>query len=303
MGRKGPKPKTYSHFQVTLDKFLGSKNLCRKAIAKDGSCLFRAVAEQVLLSQSYHHHVRLQCADYISRHRDDFKEFLTVKLDEYLRRLRIGQLWGGEVELVVFSKMYRRSIVVYNQQVNQVQEQIFLTPEDEAAGRRTEELIDPIYLAYTDGNHYDSVYLRKSKGNLAFCQSVVYSLLYEKVFEETLSQATKQRLRNITDADVQKLAMEGDKGDKHLTFLSKTYPLGVLEGMAPNCFSNTSLHVYQRERDCIERQDRDVAAAIQFQIGDKCLVPVPGDSQLYNGEITSSITPNGCHLVCHMTLT
>ena len=113
MGRsRGPKPKTYSHFQVTLDKFLGSKNLWRKAIAKDGSCLFRAVSEQVelssspryfacgagplwgrrlqlsecllnvslscppqvLLSQTYHHHVRLQCADYISRHRDDFKE-------------------------------------------------------------------------------------------------------------------------------------------------------------------------------------------------------------------------------------
>ena len=67
-----------------------------------------------------------------------------MKLDEYLRRLRIGQLWGGEVELVVCSKMYRRSIVVYNQQVNQGQEQIFLTPEDEAAGRRTEELIDPV---------------------------------------------------------------------------------------------------------------------------------------------------------------
>ena len=47
MGRKGPKPKTYNHFQVTLDKFLGSKNLWRKPIAKDGSCLFRAVAEQV----------------------------------------------------------------------------------------------------------------------------------------------------------------------------------------------------------------------------------------------------------------
>ena len=47
MGRKGPKPKTYNHFQVTLDKFLGSKNLWRKPIAKDGSCLFRAVSEQV----------------------------------------------------------------------------------------------------------------------------------------------------------------------------------------------------------------------------------------------------------------
>lgn len=79
---------------------------------------------------------------------------------------------------------------------------------------------------------------------------MVYSLLYERVFEESLSQATKQRLKNISESDVQKLAMEGEKGDKHLTFLSKTYPIGVLEGMAPNCFSNTSLHVYQRERDC-----------------------------------------------------
>lgn len=50
MGRKGPRPKTYNHFQVTLDKFLGSKNLWRKPIAKDGSCLFRAVAEQVSAS-------------------------------------------------------------------------------------------------------------------------------------------------------------------------------------------------------------------------------------------------------------
>ena len=80
--------------------------------------------------------------------------------------------------------------------------------------------------------------------------AIVYSLLYEKVFEETLSQATKLRLKNITDSDVQKLAMEEEKGDKHLTFLSKTYPIGVLEGMAPNCFSNTQLHVYKREREC-----------------------------------------------------
>ena len=71
-------------------------------------------------------------------------QFLTVKVDEYLRRLREGQLWGGEVELVVFSKMYRRSIVVFNQQENQVQEQIFYSPEDEAAGRRPEDLIDPV---------------------------------------------------------------------------------------------------------------------------------------------------------------
>ena len=80
--------------------------------------------------------------------------------------------------------------------------------------------------------------------------ALVYSLLYERVFEETLSQATKLKLKNLFDSDVQRLATEGEKGDKHLTFLSKTYPIGVLEAMGPNCFSNTPLHVYQRERDC-----------------------------------------------------
>ena len=52
----------------------------------------------------------------------------------------------------------------------------------------------------------------------------------------------------------------------------------------------------------IEQQDRSVAHAIQFQVGDKCLVPVPGElSCFYNGEVSSPIKPNGCHMVCHMT--
>ena len=34
-------------YKVTLDKFLADRRLKRKFIAKDGSCLFRAVSEQV----------------------------------------------------------------------------------------------------------------------------------------------------------------------------------------------------------------------------------------------------------------
>lgn len=48
MGKKSKRMridgKTY---RVTLDKFLADKELTRKSIAKDGSCLFRAVSEQV----------------------------------------------------------------------------------------------------------------------------------------------------------------------------------------------------------------------------------------------------------------
>lgn len=34
-------------YRGTLDKFLADKQLRRKFVAKDGSCLFRAVSEQV----------------------------------------------------------------------------------------------------------------------------------------------------------------------------------------------------------------------------------------------------------------
>ena len=37
-------------YRVSLDEFLSQKQLWRKSIAKDGSCLFRAVAEQVSLN-------------------------------------------------------------------------------------------------------------------------------------------------------------------------------------------------------------------------------------------------------------
>ena len=48
MGKKGKRPKiTARTFEESLDTFLSHKQLWRKPIAKDGSCLFRAVAEQV----------------------------------------------------------------------------------------------------------------------------------------------------------------------------------------------------------------------------------------------------------------
>ena len=34
-----------------MDAYLASLGLCRKQIANDGSCLFRAVAEQVVITQ------------------------------------------------------------------------------------------------------------------------------------------------------------------------------------------------------------------------------------------------------------
>ena len=48
MGKKGRRVKTEAKtYKGTLDEVLSTKNLWRKPMPKDGSCLFRAVSEQV----------------------------------------------------------------------------------------------------------------------------------------------------------------------------------------------------------------------------------------------------------------
>ena len=58
---------------ASMDCYLRSQGLYRKKVAKDGSCLFRAVAEQVLHSQSRHIDVRMACVDYLRKHREKFE--------------------------------------------------------------------------------------------------------------------------------------------------------------------------------------------------------------------------------------
>jgi len=99
---------------------------------------------QVYLSQNCHQRARLLCAEYIRTHQEDFKEFLTVPIEEYLVMLREGKLWGGEVELVALSKLYGRPLVVYNEQDDSVQEQVFPSVEEDEHPTSTEELRDPV---------------------------------------------------------------------------------------------------------------------------------------------------------------
>ena len=56
------------------------------------------------------------------------------------------QLWGGEVELVALSKLYGRPLVVYNEQEDSVQEQVFPSSEEEEQPTSAEQLQDPVSL-------------------------------------------------------------------------------------------------------------------------------------------------------------
>ncbi|CAJ0929805.1 unnamed protein product [Ranitomeya imitator] len=65
--------------EAAMDSYLRAHGLYRKKIAKDGSCLFRAVAEQILHSQASHLEIRRSCIQYLSDNRAHFESFFAAR--------------------------------------------------------------------------------------------------------------------------------------------------------------------------------------------------------------------------------
>ncbi|KAI3376055.1 hypothetical protein L3Q82_016584 [Scortum barcoo] len=116
-----------------MDAHLKSLGLLRKKIAKDGSCLFRAVAEQtrincvnvsrikdnikdkVLHCQSLHTEVRSRCVDFLKQNRESYEAFIEGDFEDYLYKLQDPQQWVGEVEINALAVMYKRDFLIYQE--------------------------------------------------------------------------------------------------------------------------------------------------------------------------------------------
>eukprot|EP00057_Strongylocentrotus_purpuratus_P019432 XP_011673906.1 PREDICTED: putative HIN1-like protein [Strongylocentrotus purpuratus] len=90
-----------------IDDFLASQGLVRKITAKDGSCLFRAVAEQVFHTQALHNDVRQACIRFMERNKEHFEPFVEGPFEQHLDKLQNAKEWAGQVEISALSLMYK----------------------------------------------------------------------------------------------------------------------------------------------------------------------------------------------------
>ncbi|KAF0028988.1 hypothetical protein F2P81_018093 [Scophthalmus maximus] len=153
-----------------MDDHLKSIGLHRKKIAKDGSCLFRAVAEQVLQSQSLHTKVRAKCVEFLKCNRESYEAFIEGDFEDYLWKLQDPQQWVGEVEINALAVMYKRDFLIFQE------------PGKPPVNITDNNFKDKVRLCFLNGNHYDSVYPISHIKNAALCQSILYELLYDGVF-------------------------------------------------------------------------------------------------------------------------
>ncbi|KAM7366578.1 hypothetical protein PAMP_016010 [Pampus punctatissimus] len=282
-----------------MDEYLKSKGFHRKKIAKDGSCLFRAVAEQVLHSQSLHTEVRAKCVDFLKQNRESYEafglicffvlQFIEGEFEDYLFKLQDPQQWVGEVEINALAVMYKRDF------------EIFQVPGQPAVNITDNNFKDKVRLCFLNGNHYDSVYPISSVKSAALCQSVLYELLYEGVFKVDRSFLgmcqRNSRASDLLSDDNMAACASSDESDLDASEAlwvengtnasaprhnqsyrgrgrGRQLPERVRRSLNPTLLRNVEYDVWHKTKRAQQKLDYCIAAGMQYTAGDRCQVPL-----------------------------
>ncbi|XP_068163687.1 OTU domain-containing protein 4 [Antennarius striatus] len=284
-----------------MDDYLKSIGLHRKRVAKDGSCLFRVVAEQVLHCQSLHTVVRAKCVAFLRRNREQYEAFVEGDFTEYVDKLQDPQQWVGEVEINALAVMYRRDFLIFQE------------PGKPAVNITGNNFKEKVLLCFLNGNHYDSVYPICRLESAALCQSVLYELLYQRVFHinQSLLGVCQRTGRpsdlpiddnmaacgssDESDADANEpLWIESETTTSRYTRgrgRGRYLPERVRRSLNPTLFRNIEYDMWLRTKRAQQKMDYCIAAGMQYSPGDRCKVCLDGSGKSYNATV-KEVPPN-----------
>ncbi|KAG1677529.1 putative bifunctional UDP-N-acetylglucosamine transferase and deubiquitinase ALG13 [Nymphon striatum] len=260
-----------------MDEFLESQGLHRKHIARDASCLFRAVSDQVYCTQATHSQVRKATVNYIRKHRQDYEQQIDEDFLEYLNKLN---------ELKVL-------------------------------------------LCCSYDQHYDSVYPRSYLADAAFCQAIVYEVLYKRVFrmgneankavEKMLHDKNYIRQRRSHLSSSLRLPdhidMNGNPEEEVREAIEQgipPFPFKVAKALDPNIYRNVEFDVWNEIRKDLlfggeyfyfldlatsfifisDQVRAEMNGTTDFQPGDKCLVVVDKEKDSWHIGHIQEMNPN-----------
>ena len=140
MGKKRQKYLFSDDLGLELKKF----SLVAVDIVGDGNCLFRSISDQIYGSQGSHAEIRQEICNHIEKRKEIYADFMTDS--NHVQIMRKDGIYGGNLELVAASRLYKRNIHVYQAGIG------FWNVEIEG------NVGDPIHIAYHhEYEHYSSV--------------------------------------------------------------------------------------------------------------------------------------------------
>ncbi|KAB0801768.1 hypothetical protein PPYR_03954 [Photinus pyralis] len=275
-----------------IDSWLDSLGFYRKNVAYDETCLFRAVAEQLFTSQLYHEKVRKECIIYGKKHMEDLGAYFISKRDCWNRliKLDLHMQICSDVEIQLICNTYRINISVLNANDHSVTE---FQCNCSSAGT------DTIRLCKMNEDHYDSVYTKQHITDAGFCQSIMYNLLYESVFEipnvSSIVNAMlheKQAVYTVfncdNDVSVKEECFEEEEevdSDDKLALASvpqpcivAPFPFKVAKALDPNMYRNIEYDTWLEVRRAMRLGDWYYGDD-KLILGTRCIVDINGVSE------------------------
>uniref|UniRef100_A0A8C5V040 UDP-N-acetylglucosamine transferase subunit ALG13 n=1 Tax=Microcebus murinus TaxID=30608 RepID=A0A8C5V040_MICMU len=296
--------------EASMDEYLGSLGLFRKLTAKDASCLFRAISEQLFCSQVHHLEIRKACVSYMKENQQTFESYVEGSFEKYLERLGDPKESAGQLEIRALSLIYNRDFILYRY------------PGKPPTYVTDNGYEDKILLCYSSNGHYDSVYSKQFQSSAAVCQAVLYEILYKDVFvvdEEVLKTAIelfrsgskKNRNNALTGSEDAHVDYKGSTQDRmeewgaccnaenipegysQGTEEAKSpenpskmlFPYKVLKALDPEIYRNVEFDVWLDSRKELQKSDFMEYAGRQYYLGDKCQVCLESGGRYYNAHI------------------
>uniref|UniRef100_A0A8C8GCC4 UDP-N-acetylglucosamine transferase subunit ALG13 n=1 Tax=Oncorhynchus tshawytscha TaxID=74940 RepID=A0A8C8GCC4_ONCTS len=302
--------KALKKYFVNMDEYLASIGLYRKMMARDASCLFRAVSEQLYYSQNFQQKIRKDCVTFMRANRCDFEPFVEGSFEKYLERLEDPTETAGQVEIKALSLLYRRCFLIYRY------------PGKPPTEITEKEYVEKILLCCSNNGHYDIVYPRNYPIDAALCQALLYELLYTQVLgveEGELQGALEgfrgggRRYRNSLSVcsedagyDTPEDRGQTQRDDWELNGYNRTedkarpgveeaktpdgpgklsLPYKVLKALDSEMYRNVEFDVWHDSRKEMQKTDYMVFAGRQYFLGDKCQVRLDPKGKYYNAFI------------------
>ncbi|XP_015174121.1 PREDICTED: putative uncharacterized protein DDB_G0282133 [Polistes dominula] len=276
--------KSSKRTQEHVDEWLQSQGYFRKHIPRDPTCLFRAVSEQVYLTQYYHIRVRKECVEFMRQNKHLFEESVTIPFDNYLEQMACFTESGGPNEIQAISLLYKRDIILFNGQ-----KQICKSVTNNG-------FTNHIYLCHTPQKQYESVYNKNFVMVAGFCQSIMYQILYKNVFDmknvdNTVHKMLHDRssslrhdkfflkgnieMREQLSAEIYKRMENSCETIGDMYTFSKgipPFPYRVAKALDINIYRNIDFDVWHEIRREIKNAGWTRYNSNGLQIGDKCLI-------------------------------
>ncbi|XP_011310890.1 uncharacterized protein [Fopius arisanus] len=276
-----------------VDDWLRTEGYFRKNAPHDATCLFRAVSEQIYLTQYYHLKVREQCVGFMRKNKELFEENVKVPFDNYLDQLSCVTEWGGNIEIQAMAHLYKRDFVVFNASKLE---------RYQATDNGFKEFI---YLCQMGPKVFESVFVKEVVSTAAFCQSLMYRTLYKDVFgmsgiDEVVQNMLHERAPSMRHANFflksnleqrDQLAAElRTKMDTKMETKTDTkieaddlessqkrqekapFPYRIAKALDPNIYRNIDLDIWHELRKEVRCTGWTRWNDSELQIGARCLV-------------------------------